>query len=300
MIEISISTTHEKKEKHSVNVGRIFVYVALIFYAIFIVAPFLTVIVTSLTPHLQLESTVGFVWKPKPITFSAYKAVFTEDTSIIFYGYSSMLRGFFNSIWQTCVPLVVGTFVSALAAYAYSKLNVPGKEKIYAIEIATMMIPLGAFQIVEMIFYAKLNWIGTALPLVIPGMFGSATTIFFFRSFFDGISNEILEAAKIDGSGTVRNFFAILVPLSIPSFMAQFILGFVSGYNNYVGPMLYLTGNHELVPIQLAIKNLQDAFKQNDEIKCAASIIGMLPLVIVFLSCRKFFLDGVAVGGGKE
>lgn len=82
--------------------------------------------------------------------------------------------------------------------------------------------------------------------------------------------------------------------------MAQFILGFVSGYNNYVGPMLYLTGNHELVPIQLAIKNLQDAFKQNDEIKCAASIIGMLPLVIVFLSCQKFFLDGVAVGGGKE
>lgn len=300
MIEISISTTHEKKEKRSIHVGRIFVYAALILYAIFIVAPFLTVIVTSLTPHLQLESTVGFVWKPKPITFSAYKAVFTEDTSIIFYGYSSMLRGFFNSIWQTCVPLVIGTFVSALAAYAYSKLNVPGKEKIYAIEIATMMIPLGAFQIVEMIFYAKLNWIGTALPLVIPGMFGSATTIFFFRSFFDGISNEILEAAKIDGSGTVRNFFAILVPLSIPSFMAQFILGFVSGYNNYVRPMLYLTGNHELVPIQLAIKNLQDAFKQNDEIKCAASIIGMLPLVIVFLSCQKFFLDGVAVGGGKE
>ena len=300
MSEISISATQEKKEKRSVHVGRIFVYAALILYAIFIVAPFLTVIVTSLTPHLQLESTVGFVWKPKPITFSAYKAVFTEDTSIIFYGYSSMLRGFFNSIWQTCVPLVIGSFVSALAAYAYSKLNVPGKEKFYAIEITTMMIPLGAFQIVEMIFYAKLNWIGTVFPLIIPGMFGCATTIFFFRSFFDGISNEILEAAKIDGSGTVRNFFVILVPLSIPSFMAQFILGFVGGYNDYVGPMLYVTGQHELVPLQLAIKNLQDAFKNNNEIQCASSIIGMLPLVVVFLFCQKFFLDGIAVGGGKE
>ncbi len=119
MIEISISTTHEKKEKHSVNVGRIFVYVALIFYAIFIVAPFLTVIVTSLTPHLQLESTVGFVWKPKPITFSAYKAVFTEDTSIIFYGYSSILKSLLNTIWQMYVPLVVGRFFRALGAFAY-------------------------------------------------------------------------------------------------------------------------------------------------------------------------------------
>ena len=241
MNEISISVTQEKKEKRSVHVGRIFVYAALILYAIFIVAPFLTVIVTSLTPHLQLESTVGFVWKPKPITFSAYKAVFTEDTSIIFYGYSSMLRGFFNSIWQTCVPLVIGTFVSALAAYAYSKLNVPGKEKIYAIEIATMMIPLGAFQIVEMIFYAKLNWIGTALPLVIPGMFGSATTIFFFRSFFDGISNEILEAAKIDGCKRGSIILRITLPMIFPVITVMFIMqlsnimnaGFDSVYNLY-------------------------------------------------------------------
>ena len=198
------------------------------------------------------------------------------------------------------MPLIIGTLVSALAAYAYSKLNVPGKGKFFAIEIATMMVPLGAFQIVEMIFYSKLGWINTALPIIVPGMFGSAAGVFMFRSFFDSLNNEILEAAKIDGSGVMRNFFTILLPLSVPAFMAQFILGFVGGYNDYVKPMLYLTGSHDLIPIQLAIKNLQDAFKTNKEIQCAAAIIGMLPLVAVFLVCQRFFLDGIAVGSGKD
>ena len=131
-------------------------------------------------------------------------------------------------------------------------------------------------------------------------MFGSAAGIFFFRSFFDTLNNEIIEAAKIDGSGVVRNFFTIILPLSIPAFMAQFILGFVGGYNDYVKPMLYLTGRHNLIPIQLAIKNLQDAFKSNQEIQCAAAIIGMLPLIVVFLACQRFFLDGIAIGSGRD
>lgn len=281
-------------------IARVCVYAVLLIYALFIVAPFITIIITSLTPHLQLESTLGFVWKPNPVTSEAYKAVFTKDTSVVFYGYSSIAKGFINSLWQTCVPLFIGTLVSALAAYAYSKLNVPGKNKLFAIELATMMIPLGAFQIVEMIFYAKLGWVNTALPIIVPGMFGGAAGIFMFRSFFDSLNNEIIEAAKIDGSGIMRNFFTILVPLSIPAFMAQFILGFVAGYNDYVKPMLYLTGSHNLIPIQLAIKNLQEAFKNNKEIQCAAAVIGMLPLVVVFLACQRFFLDGIAIGSGRD
>lgn len=297
---VNAAPSVKSSDKTARIVARVCVYVALIIYAIFVVAPFVTIIITSFTPHIQLEATIGFVWKPNPLTAEAYKSVFTKDTSLIFYGYSSIAKGFINSLWQTCVPLIIGTLVSALAAYAYSKLNVPGKGKLFAIEIGTMMIPLGAFQIVEMIFYSKLGWINTVLPIIVPGMFGSAAGIFFFRSFFDSLNNEIIEAAKIDGSGVVRNFFTIILPLSIPAFMAQFILGFVGGYNDYVKPMLYLTGSHNLIPIQLAIKNLQDAFKSNQEIQCAAAIIGMLPLVVVFLACRRFFLDGIAIGSGRD
>lgn len=297
---VNAAPSAKSSDKTARIVARVCVYAALIIYAIFVVAPFVTIIITSFTPHIQLEATIGFVWKPNPLTAEAYKSVFTKDTSLIFYGYSSIAKGFINSLWQTCVPLIIGTLVSALAAYAYSKLNVPGKGKLFAIEIGTMMIPLGAFQIVEMIFYSKLGWINTVFPIIVPGMLGSAASIFFFRSFFDSLNNEIIEAAKIDGSGVVRNFFTIILPLSIPAFMAQFILGFVGGYNDYVKPMLYLTGSHNLIPIQLAIKNLQDAFKSNQEIQCAAAIIGMLPLVVVFLACRRFFLDGIAIGSGRD
>lgn len=200
------------------------------------------------------------------------------------------------------IPLVIGLFVSGFAAYCYSKLTFPFKEKLFLVEIATMTMPLGAFGIISYLFYSWLGWESSALPIIIPGMFGSATMIFFLRTYFDGISDEILEAAKMDGSGVFRNFFTLIAPIALPAFIAQFIFGFVSGYNNYASALMYLSAEKELWPLQLVLSNVvsDPQISPYFNAKCAAALVGMLPLVILFCFMQNYFIEGIAVGGSKE
>ena len=133
-------------------------------------------------------------------------------------------------------------------------------------------------------------------------MFGSATMIFFLRTYFDGISDEIIEAAKMDGSGVFRNFFTLIAPIALPAFIAQFIFGFVSGYNNYASALMYLSAEKELWPLQLVLSNVvsDPQISPYFNAKCAAALVGMLPLVILFCFMQNYFIEGIAVGGSKE
>ena len=291
----------QNKRKKSIRLGRIFIYLTLILYSLFLMVPFYTIVISAFTDHAELDSALKFIWWPETFSLQGFKNLIEFDVMYYEVGIPSMAVGFINTLWITCLPTFVGLFVSGLAAYVYAKIKLPGKNVFFAIEMATMMIPLGSMQVVSYLFYNSiLGWNDTPLPLIIPGMFGSASLIFFLRTYFEGINNEILEAARIDGKSVFGIYFSIMIPLAIPAFVAQFIFGFVGGYNDYVGPMLYLTGNKMMVTLQLAVANLQNSFSKYPETICASAVVSMIPLIIIYCLAQKLFINGIAVGGGKE
>lgn len=282
-------------------VKKVICYVCLIVYALWLLLPMYSILVTSFTSSSVLVSNDSFVWFSKP-TIEPYKKIFETDLYLDITGVPGLLLGFINTMWMTLLPLLVGLLISGLSAYSFSKIKFKGKELLFAFEIIIMVFPLGAFGIITQIFYYQLDWVPGVLPIIIPGMFGSIGTMFFLRMYMDGISNGVLEAAKIDGLGYWGIFFKIVVPLAKPAFIAQFIFGFVGGYNNYMGALLYLSGDYELVTLSLYLGEITKLFNStgDENIHCAAAVLGMLPLIILYIIMQRYFLEGIAMGGEKE
>ncbi len=287
------------------KVKNTIIYVVLILYTLFLMFPFLTILITSFVPGSELAVSKDFIWWPESgLTLEGYEKIFQYDMYQMLTGIPGLLLGFLNTMWITLIPLTVGLLVSGLAAYAFSKLQFRKKERLFKISVLISMIPLGAFSIISYVFYSNIGWTGENgwMPLVIPGLFGGISTMFFMRTFFDGIPNAIVEAADMDGLGVMGTYFRIMLPLGKPAFVAQFIFGFVAGYNNYLGPLLYLNQTPELVTLQLYLNNIQGLFPEagSENIYCATAILGMIPLIILYCFLQKTFISGIAMGSVKE
>ena len=295
----SIRPTLSVKRHKAIRPSHIVIYAVLIVWLLFLLLPVYTLLVSSITPAEEASAST-FTWFPAHPTLQPYADIFIHDPYIARIGLPTLVYGFINTMWITLLPVVVGLIVSGLSAYAYSKLDFPGRNVIFKIAFAVSMIPLGAFSVISYLYYDLLGWTNSALPLIIPGMFGSMNMVFFLKMYYETVPNEILEAAKIDGKGTFGVFFSMLLPLAVPAFIAQFIFGFVGGYNSYMGPLLYLPQDDASTwTLQLALSKIQDIFPNDANIRCASMLLGMVPLVVLYGFCRKLFIEGIAVGGVK-
>ncbi|MDE6398388.1 MAG: carbohydrate ABC transporter permease [Clostridiales bacterium] len=290
----------EKKRHKKINslAFKIVAYIFLSLFLLCVLVPFYVILATSFTSFEEIMSTLDFIWWPDKISLEAYSSVLVNDRLAI-NGMSSLLRGFLNTMWQVLPTILGGLFVSGLAAYAYSKLRFKAKNILYVITLATMMIPGAALTMPTYLYYDALGWSHSVLPIMIPGLFGGAATIFFLRQFFAGIPTDLIEAGKLDGMGYLTMYVKIIIPLAVPAFLAQGIFAFVGGYNNYMGPMLYLIDNQMLWPLQLALGQLQAQYVGDQAIQCASAMIALVPLLIVYLVCQRFFIEGVAAAGLK-
>ena len=293
------------KANRRIPVAKIVTYLVMILYTLVLFVPFLVIICTSFTSDYELGA-YEFHLFPYEWSGEGYELIFTLDPNAV-NGVPSLLIGFFNTMWQTLVPTCVSLFVSALVAFVYSKFRFPGRKAFFLANVFTMMLPLGAFGFVGYLFYVNIGWVGGArglLPLIIPGLFGSAGTIFFLRTYFDsGLSNEVIEAAKLDGANTVQLFLSIALPLVKPAILAQFLFAFVGGYNSYSAQLMYLYNDKSLLNLQLALSELTGLLSEGNgynNARCAASFISMLPLIILYISMQKYFIEGINIGGGKE
>lgn len=287
-----------------ITFGKILILAVLIVYTVFLFFPIITVLLTSFVPSNELATSTDFIWWPENFTLDAYKTIFVYDSYIDAVGMPGLLLGFINTMWLTLIPLLIGLVVAGFSAYAFSKMDFPFKEQLFRFSVVIRSVPLGAFGVISYVFYSAIGWTGEAgfLPLLIPGMLGSIGTMFFLRLFFDGISNSLIEAATLDGAGFFQCFFKIMFPLAKPAFIAQFIFGFVAGYNSYLSPMLYLQNQPKFVTLQLYLSEIRSLFPTagSENIYCAAAILGMLPLVIIYCCMQKYFIEGVSAGSVKE
>lgn len=285
-----------KMSANGTNIAKkIVMYIILVLFTLWILVPFYIVIVTSFKQWDEANSTNFTWWPTMGFSFEGYAQVFEKP---IANAYTAIMTGFLNTLWIIIPPTLLGLFTSALAAYAFAKLRFRGKNILFGILLATMMIPGMVTLVPAFTIYDLIGWRGTPLPLMIPGMFGAAACVFYLRQFFTGIPTETLEAAKLDGLGYVGIFFWIMVPLSKPALIAQGVLGFVGGYNDYFGPLLYLT-SPPLQTLQIALTTFVNQYNSNWPSIMAGTLVALLPTVIIYIVAQKYFIEGIASSGLK-
>ena len=287
-----------KKGKMRKIISQVVIYAILVLYAAIIIFPFLVVLITSLKTY-QDATHIPFEWVPSMgFTGDNYVEVFTYNPQMN-AAMSSIIQGFLNTLMYIIPPTLIGLFTSSISAYAFSKLRFRAKNWMYSVLLGTMLIPGMITLAPQLSLYDMIGWIDTPLPLMIPGMFGAAACVFFMRQYYVGIPDSIIEAAKIDGLGFLGIFFQIMVPLSVPALLAQGLLGFIGGYNDFMGPLLYL-GPANLQTLQLALRTLASTYGDEPNVIMAACIVALVPMLIVYFVCQKFFINGIIAGGLKD
>ncbi|WP_254179188.1 carbohydrate ABC transporter permease [Cytobacillus oceanisediminis] len=231
------------------------------------------------------------VWIPETISFSKYAEIWEMGP---------LLSGITNSLIVAVTVTVIGTFTSSMAAFAFAKLKFPGRNNLFIMLFASVMIPYPVVMIPQFIMFSSIGWVDTLLPLIISGLFGNIFMIFFLRQYLTSVPNSIIEAAKIDGCSYFQIFYKIIFPLIKPAVAAQLILWFMGIWNDYLGPILYLN-SPEKQTLQLVIANFNASYAiQSDyPLIMAASVVALLPMLIVFIIFQKQIIESIAISGVK-
>lgn len=269
------------------------IYAGLILFSLFVLFPFAIMLISSFK-HKE-ETIGGFTWWPEMgFTLKGYENAFEKVASS-----TSIVEGFFNTLWIIIPPTIIGLLVSTLAAYAFAKMRFRGKKVMFGLLIATMMVPGIATLVPSYIIWDYLGVTVDApfVPLMIPGMFGAAACVFFMRQAIFAIPDSVIEASRIDGIGPFGCFVKIVLPLVKPALLSQGVLGFVGGYNDYFGPLIYLKSDYQT--LQIAVSVFSDRYSGDWPSILAANVLAIIPTVLIYIFVQKYFIEGITAGGEK-
>lgn len=207
---------------------------------------------------------------------------------------------FLRNTLLVCVLGCVGAVLSnAIIAYGFARIRWRGRDTLFAVTLATMMVPFPVLMVPLYGVFKTLGWIGTLKPLWVPAFFGSAFNIFLLRQFFRTIPEELSEAARIDGCSEWGIFWRIILPLSKPALMVVALFHFLHAWNDFLGPLLYLTRRRTFT-LALALQNYQSqAGGVQWHHLMAASALVIIPIIILFFFTQKTFIRGIATTGIK-
>jgi multiple sugar transport system permease protein len=214
----------------------------------------------------------------------------------------AFIRAYGNSLFV--VPLVLlGTVTSiSLVSYAFARMKWRGRNTVFALMLGTLMLPYQATMVPQYVLFHKLDWIRTFNPIILPGFFaGGATLIFLLRQFMMSLPNELDEAAQIDGANPLQIWWHVIMPLSRPAIATVTVFLFVGQWNNLIQPLIYLQ-RAELftLPIYVSQKlNLQESPLPWQDVM-AASVLFVIPVLIVFILTQRYFVESIALTGSKE
>lgn len=266
--------------------------IPLLVMTVIVLLPFYILVITSVKTHFEAGSVV-FTWWPKEgFDLSSYVDVLAlGDTWGMPVGKSLL-----NSFIYAFVPTVVGLFSSAISAYAFSKLHFKGRDLLFSILLFTMMMPGCVTMTTSYLVYDIYGWTNSALPIMIPGLFGGAATVLFLKEYFTGVPDGLLEAARIDGSGKWKSFFYIMLPLGKPALIAQFILGFISHYNEFMSALIYLN-DPEKYTVQILLTFLE-TMAIDASMLATAGVISLVPMLLLYVIFQKKIIDGISMSSG--
>ncbi|MDV4149796.1 carbohydrate ABC transporter permease [Clostridium sp. AL.422] len=268
-------------------ISKIVIYTLLIGLAILMLIPF----AWMLSASLQLNKDVfkfPFDWIPNNPVWSNYKEIWTRIP---------LGKFIFNTTKLTVIITLLQLLTSSFAAYAFAKLQFKYRDKLFLCYVATIAVPWQVYMVPQFIMMRELNLSDTHLALILLQAF-SAFGVFLIRQFYMSIPDELLEAARIDGYSEYKIYSRIMLPLSKPALSTLTIFTFVSVWNDFMGPLIYINSEAKKT-IQIGIRMFITQYSAEYSLIMAASIIALIPVLIIFLSLQRFFVEGVASTGLK-
>jgi ABC-type glycerol-3-phosphate transport system permease component len=263
-------------------------YGLLIAVSAFMIIPFIWMVSTSLKPADEI--------------FAIPPIILSPNSSLNAYLYLQEQYNILGIVWNTFViafsATILRLFFCALGGYGFAKFKFPGQGALFAFLLGTMVIPSAVTLVPVYIIMRDLKWIDTFWPLIIPGA-ANAFGIFFMRQYIMSVSNELMDAARIDGAGEFTIFWRIILPIVAPGLTSLGLIFFMGSWNDFLGPLIYLK-SPEHFTLPLIIRSLIGPVGRTVyDVQMATSVISLIPLLIIFLIFQRRFVEGITAGAIK-
>lgn len=282
------------------NSETVIAFVALAAGTIVLAFPFYWMCVLSLATEAQAGaagSMSTFRWIPTDPQFQNYPNALRSMGS---RGWAGFLDALSNTVVITTL-CVIGQVVScSLVGYAFARLRFRGRNAAFLLMIATMMLPAQVTMIPLFILFGAFGWVDTLLPLIVPAFFGTPFFIFMFRQFFAQIPEALVEAARIDGCGHFGVWRRVMLPLCKPVIAITAVFTFIGAWNDFLGPLIYLHSENKMT-LAVALNAFQNQYGdlRNMNLMMAASIVTMIPCIVLFFVAQRQFVGGLSLGAVK-
>lgn len=262
-------------------------YAGLTVVTVLVLVPFAWMLSSSLKRNNQVF-TVPIQWIPPELRWSNFIEIWERIPLLTYLGNSAFL-----SVVITLLQVLTGSF----AAYGFSKVRFPGRDALFLAYIATIAVPWQAYMVPQYIMMQRAELTDTHLSIILLQAFG-AFGVFLMRQYYMSIPDDLCEAARIDGLSEYGIYRRIMLPLSKPALASLALLTFVSTWNDYMGPFIYLTSN-ELWTIQLGLRSFVGQYEAEYAMIMTGAVLSVLPIMVIFLFGQRYFIRGIATSGLK-
>jgi multiple sugar transport system permease protein len=267
---------------------KLILTVLMLIFALSMILPFIWMLSTSFKKPLEVF-TYPIQWIPNTFEWENYKEVW--------FGTKPFWLYYWNSIKVTGITVIGIVVFSSAAAYGFSRIQFKGRDAIFLLYLATLMIPEQVTLIPRFVLFNYMGIYNSHLALILPGIFTALGT-FLLRQFYLSIPKDFSEAAQIEGANHFQIWTKIIIPLSKPALVSLIILSFTLNWNEFVNPLVFIT-SEDLFTVPLGLSNFIDESGTDYTLMMAAAVSAILPVLILFITCQKWFIEGVAAGGIK-
>ena len=266
----------------------IFWYAFLLALGFLFMLPFFWMLSTAFKEPRQVFS-YPIQWIPNPIVWTNFRDAWTVIPFNTFL---------WNTVVITFFSLFGQTLSSALAAFAFARIPFKFRDILFVVLLATMMLPPQVTLIPTFLIFARLDWINTFKPLIVPAYFGVPFYIFLLRQFFLTIPMDLEDAAFVDGCGRLRIFWSVFVPLAKPAFATVMIFAFLATWNDFFGPLIYINSTRKMT-MTLGLSMMRDAHSTEWTWMMSIAILMVLPCLALFFIFQDYFVEGITMSGIK-
>jgi multiple sugar transport system permease protein len=207
-------------------------------------------------------------------------------------------------MWNTtfyAIMTEIGVLISCtLVAFGFARFRFPGRDFLFIMLIATIFLPAFVTVIPTYTFFQKIGWVGTWLPLIVPAFFANAYDVFLLRQYFMTLPRELDEAAMMDGASSLRILWSVIIPQSLPALLAVTVFHIVFAWNDFFGPLIYLSTNRDAWPISVALSTFNGIYGQRPQLIQAGALMALIAPLILFALAQRFFVQGIVITGVEK
>ncbi|GGA11838.1 sugar ABC transporter permease [Paenibacillus marchantiophytorum] len=279
-----------KKKTLTINFSKIIVLLILTVLAIIMVFPSINMFSTAFKSQAEILKFPPRII-PEHIELNNFKKLFTN------YQYGLWYR---NSIFISLITVLGTVLSSSFVAFGFARYQAKGKHLLFALLLSTMMLPYPVLMIPQFILFKQMNWMDSFLPITVPAFFGSAYMIFLIRQFFTSLSNELFDAARMDGCSEFRQWWSIALPLSGPALSTVAIFSFIGSWNDLLGQVLYLSSTEKFT-LTIGMTSMYSSATRLVpwNLVMISAILAVIPILLLFTFAQRYFVQSIAMTGVK-